>query len=285
MNKKGIVLTIISALIYGFTPVLCFFTYEMGNNSMTLTFFRNLFVIPVLFSLMVLNKVDFTLSKKEALDIVVVGIFGAVFTTLLLYTSYSYIGVGTATTLHFMYPIFVVLICKFIYRDVVKKNQIIASIIAIVGISFFINFNDLGNIKGILMALISGVTFAIYLVLIEKRNLALMNGYKLSFYIAVVVGITLSIINLKTNQIIFNQPITSYLLMFAVSMLASFLGIILLKEGIKLIGSSMASMFSLFEPISSIVFGAIFLHEVVTFNKVIGSIIIVIAMIILTKKN
>lgn len=49
MKIKGILFTILSAIIFGFTPALANITYEFGNNSLSMTFFRNLLAIPILF--------------------------------------------------------------------------------------------------------------------------------------------------------------------------------------------------------------------------------------------
>ena len=35
---KGTIFTIISAFVFGFTPILAKFTYDGGNNAITLTF-------------------------------------------------------------------------------------------------------------------------------------------------------------------------------------------------------------------------------------------------------
>lgn len=49
MKIKGILFTILSAIIFGFTPALANITYKLGNNSLSMTFFRNLLAIPILF--------------------------------------------------------------------------------------------------------------------------------------------------------------------------------------------------------------------------------------------
>ena len=45
--KKGILCTVLSALLFGFTPVLASYTYEMGSTPETLTFYRNAMAIPM----------------------------------------------------------------------------------------------------------------------------------------------------------------------------------------------------------------------------------------------
>ena len=284
MRTKGIIYVLISALIYGFTPVLCSMTYDMGNTPLTLTFFRSFFVLPVLAILMKKDHISMKITKNELGRVFVIALFGAVLTTLLLYSSYQYIAVGTATTLHFLYPLFVTLICHFIYRDSMRKTQIIALVISLIGVGFFINLNDLSAIQGIIMALISGFTFSIYLVGIEKFGVSDMHSYKLSFYIAMWVCICLIIVNIFTGQFNFNQPLLSYGLMIIVAILAQFVAVVMLKEGISIIGSSLASMFSMAEPVSSVIFGAIFLSESITIMQVIGCVMIMIGVSMLLKK-
>ncbi len=284
MKNKGIFLTVLSALIYGFTPVLCSITYNYGNNALTLTFFRSLLIIPLLIVLMIVNKIDFKCDHHELLRIDFVGLFGSVFTTLLLYSSYRYIGVGTSTTLHFMYPLFVTLLCHFVFHDKLSKIQIIALGIALSGVFCFIDINDLVKIKGIIMALVSGFTFSLYLVGIEKLNLAKMNNYKLSLYLAITVCVSLFIFGSITDQFVFDQPIISYGLMMVIAFLAQFVAVICLKMGIEYLGSSLASMFSMFEPVSSVVFGCLFLNESITFIKMIGCILILSGVLLLIKK-
>ena len=284
-KNRAIVLTIISALIYGFTPVLCSMTYEYGNNPYSLTFFRSLLVLPVLAVLLIKNKISLRLNKDEFIKMMIISLFGAVFTTLLLYSSYTYIGVGTATTLHFMYPLFVLVICHFIYRDHITTRQYISLALAMIGIVCFIDFNDFSRIQGIAMALISGVTFAVYLVGIEKAGLSSMNNYKLSFYLSAIVSVSLLVFNIFSNQIVFNQPVSNYFLMVCIGLLASFIALIFLKIGIEELGSTLASMFCLFEPISSVVFGFFLLNESVGFMKILGCLFIIVAMALLVMKK
>lgn len=284
MRTKGIFLTVLSAIIYGFTPVLCSITYSYGNNPITLTFFRGFIILPILTGLMLKDKISFKCSLDDLIKIFFVALFGSVITTLLLYSSYQYLDVGTSTTLHFMYPLFVTLICHYAYKDVLTKRHIIALVLALIGIATFINFNDFNKIKGILFALTSGITFSIYLVGIEKLKLSKMNDYKLSFYLALVMTISLFTFGTFTKQLVFNQPIQSYALIICVAILAQLIAVICLKKGIGYLGSSLASMFSMFEPVSSVIFGFMFLNESITVLKIIGCCLILGGVSLLIKK-
>ena len=66
MNRmlRGMIFTIISALLFGVTPILASMTFEMGSNANTLTFYRNLMVVPVLLCVMFVKKIPFRVSLE-----------------------------------------------------------------------------------------------------------------------------------------------------------------------------------------------------------------------------
>lgn len=284
MKTKGIIFVVIAGMIYGFTPVLCTFTYQLGNNPFSLTFFRSLFVLPILAGLMLYHRISFRCTRQEMTSLGIVAVLGSVLTTLLLYSSYTYIGVGTSTTLHFLYPLFVTLICYFVYHEKLQRKQWISLFLCLFGIAFFFNYRDLSKLQGIMMAIISGFTFSIYLVGIERFHLVKMNNYKLSFYLALWVSFTLLIIHLFHHQIIFVQPLQSYIYMIIIAIFAQMIAVLCLKEGIAILGSALASLLSMVEPISSIVFGVLFLSETVTIAQIFGCIVIMFAIGLLIKK-
>ena len=117
MNIPGILLTILSALLFAISPVLVSWTYGWGNNPLTMVMFRNLFVLPVLLILMKKDHTAIRLPREQFFQLLFIAAMGSCLTPLLLYSSSSYIGVGAGTTLHFFYPIFVALFCRFFYHE------------------------------------------------------------------------------------------------------------------------------------------------------------------------
>ena len=84
--------------------------------------------------------------------------------------------------------------------------------------------------------------------------------------------------NLFYPYIVIKLSFKAYLLMFIVSILASVFGVLLLKIGISIIGSTSAAIFSLFEPITSLIFGVLLLNENLNLMKIIGSLIIFVSI-------
>lgn len=278
MKIKGILFTILSAVIFGFTPALASITYGLGNNSLSMTFYRNLFAIPFLFLILKYKRIQLKAEKSELKNIFILSLIGVSITTALLYSSYSYIGIGAATTLHFMYPIFVALACKFIFKEKLGRGKVFSLILAFFGVALFMDTKSSGNISGALMALISGGTYAFYILWLDKKDLVKINPYKLSFYIVTFASLEMLLGNIWGGYIEVNLPLKAYILMILCSILASIVGIVSFQIGVSIIGSTSAAIFSLFEPITSVIGGIILFNESLNISKIIGCLVIFLAI-------
>lgn len=286
MNLKGVVFTVISACLYGVAPIFATGIYALNGTPITVVFLRSLFVLPILYFLMKKDKQTLKITRFELKNIILVAIFGSGLTTIMLFVSYQYIDVGTATTLHFLYPLCVTIICKLVYHDKIDQYKKYALILAVIGIAFFIDFKRSGSFLGLFLALASSITYAFYMVELEKKGLARMNAYKLSMYISFFIMLeTLVYAFLVPSSFNLDIPFIAYVLTFCVAICTSFLAVVLLQKGIKLLGSSTASFFCFFEPVTSIILGYFFLQEDLTIFKILGCIIIFGALILLMKSN
>lgn len=276
--KCGIVKTMSSALLYGFTPSICALTYAMGNNHTSMTFFRNFFAVPVLLGLVVWKKISLRIEWGTFLKIFLVANLDAVITTLLLYSSYSYISVGMATTIHFLYPLLVVVFSFWFYRDEITRQKWCSIGLAGTGIVCFLMNSQMGEAKGIMLAFGSSITFALYMMLLDKLKLSELDGCKLMFYASLITAVEMYLLNFKTHALIFKQSWGALGLMLLVSFLASVVANLFLKEGVRILGSTMASFVSLLEPISSILFGVLLLNEIVSGIQIVGCIAIIMSI-------
>lgn len=281
--RKGIWYTLISALLYGFTPVLGYITYAMGNDAITLTFFRNLLTLPVLLFLVFKYKISMKLTLKQFFQMLCISILGQFASTILLYSSYSYIGVGTSTTLHFLYPLFILIASKFFYKDKVTFNQVVSMVVSLIGIIMFIELKDLKVLLGIGYALTSGVAYGIFILFTDKWNLSRMDSYKFSLTISLMITFFMILINGTIININFSMDWITYAIMFVIAMMASFVGVIFLKKGIEILGSQLASVICLVEPVSAMIFGIVLLKDSILITRFIGVFLILFSMLILSR--
>lgn len=284
MKSRGLFLTILSAIIFGITPIMAKMTYAFGNNGITLAFLRHFFVIPVLYIIIKIQKQSLKITKTQLLNIIKVGIFGSALTVLTLYTSYSYISVGSATVLHFLYPMFVSLIMFLFFKEKLSKTNRICLAMATIGIVFFIEPGG-ASMMGFGLALLSAITFAYYIIGIDRLWLNEMSSYVLNFYLCIIVSLFIGTIGFFNGSIVVDLPISIYGYCFIIAVLTSVVGIICLQKGIQYLGSTTASILSMFEPTISVLVGVFILHEQLNTMKIIGCLIILLAITLIVINN
>lgn len=281
--KKGYIYTALSAIIFGLMPLLTKIIIARGATSLTIPFFRVFYVTIVLFLVLKIKKIDLHLEKRDLISAILTSIFGSGLTIIILNESYNYVDTGIATSLHFLYPLFVAILCCFFYGEKIKKKQIISLSFALVGIICFMNKGN-GSLFGYFLAIASGLTYAFYLVKMDKSGLVKMNALKLSFYLALFTTIEIFTMNLFMQEVVFKMDALSYGLLLVLALSSSFLATVLLQKGVLLLGSTRASFICLLEPVTSMIVGILWLNEAFTLNKGLGGLAIIISLIIFLKK-
>lgn len=281
--KKGYIYTALSAIIFGLMPLLTKIIIARGATSLTIAFFRVFYVTIVLFFVLKIKKIDLHLEKRDLLSAMLTSIFGSGLTIIILNESYNYVDTGIATSLHFLYPLFVAILCCFFYGEKIKKKQILSLSFALVGIICFMSKGN-GSLFGYFLAIASGLTYAFYLVKMDKTGLVKMNALKLSFYLALFTTIEIFTMNLFMQNVVFKMDILSYGLLLVLALSSSFLATVLLQKGVLLLGSTRASFICLLEPVTSMIVGILWLNEALTLNKGLGGLAIIISLIIFLRE-
>lgn len=280
--KKGKIYLLVSAFIYGVTPALARFAYSGGINSITLTFLRSFLCIPLLLIILIRKKISLKLTKKELKDILIAGIFGNALMLIALYASYDFIPVGLATVLHYIYPLIIVISCVLFFREKLSLRTIISSILVTIGILLFAEIESGSDRVGIILAFIAGILFAFNIIYLDKSGLDKMNYIKLTFYFSLIMSITAFLFAAFSNSLTLRVSYEAWLLALLISALITLLALPLFQLGIMYEGAAQAGILSTLEPITSVIFGLIFLNEGITISGIIGCLMI-IAGIVLTE--
>ena len=149
----------------------------------------------------------------------------------------------------------------------------------------FIDLSGHISLYGVFLALVSGMTYAFFILYIDKSGLKELDSFKLTFYINLVVSAAVFVYGMGTHSLMINLTPIAWGLTLIISLLVSVFAVALLQIGIKLIGSTKASILCLFEPITSVVFGLILLHEDLTILKLIGCILILLSSYAISKEK
>lgn len=284
-TKKGLALVILSAIMFGTMPPFARLIYANGGTPFSLTFHRFLFSFPILFLISKIQKEPTYRPSKKQLVWLIEVCFGFIMTPLLLYSSYNYISSGMATTLHFVYPVIVILLCSLALKEAITKNQALCCSLCIVGILCFYTPDGVGNFIGIFAALSSGITFAVYIVLLSKNRIFEIPTYQLAAWLSFLGAILLLPITIVTGDAIPPMTVPGWILTILFSLIMSGIASVAFQVGTRYCGAQAASFASTFEPLTSIILGIIIYHEAITVKISLGILCILCAIIVLSMEK
>lgn len=278
---RGYIFVIASAIIFGCMPLMAKLIYADGVNPLSLVFLRNALSIPMLALAAKLNGQSLKMPLRALPSVSVIAMMGCCITPLLLFSSYQYIDSGTATVFHFVYPAVVVLLGIVFLKNKVKTGNLVSLLICILGVCLFYTPGESFSLWGSGIALLSGVTYAVYIVLLAGFRYKEISGFVFSFYVSVVCSAVMLIVCLCSGQMALPISFAGWGLCVLFAFAINVGAVVLFQKGTFLIGGERASILSTFEPITSVLTGVIVFHEAISLQTVVGAILVISASILI----
>ena len=278
MNTKttGYVLGVIAAATYGMNPLFALPLYEAGMNPDSVLFLRYLFAIPVLGIMIKARGRDFKLKRKEILPLMIMGLLVAL-SSLTLFQSYNYMEAGIASTLLFVYPIMVAVIMALFFKEKLTMQTILCILLALGGIGLLYKGEDGSTLSltGILLVVVSALSYAIYIVSVNRPVLKDIATLKLTFYV-LVFGVMLCFVRVDFRASL-HVVDTWYLWgnIIALAVFPTAVSFLCTTQAIQYIGSTPTAILGALEPLTAVFFGVTVFGESLTLRLICG-----IAMII-----
>lgn len=285
-RAKGIALAIVSSIGFGVMPFFVKDAANQGLDTFNVILYRYLFAGIFIFMIIKAKKIPLKLEKKEIITASILGGIGYILTSLFLFLSYNYISTGLATTLHFTYAAFVSLIMTLFFKEKLNSQKIIAIILSIVGVSLFAQDADVDlNIIGASFALITGVTYAVYMVGLGKSSLSTRNAYVVIFYAICSSVALLFLTGLFSSKLQFELSGREFIDITCLALLCTVISSAFVFEAIKLIGVTETAILSTLEPIVCMVIGIMYFEEAINTSIVVGSLLILTSVVIIAKSK
>ena len=280
-NQIGVLYVILSAVLFGTMPLLARIAYAHGSNAYTVAFGRFFLGSIVLGAVTVfVPGCTVKISKSQFLALVKLSVPYAL-VPILLYVSYTYIDSGMATTLHFTYPIAVMLIMVIFCKTRLDAKQITCAVLCVGGMALLYTPNGQISVLGILLAVGSGIVYAVYIVLLGKSAAKELHSFVLAFWISLLSAIEIGLIALLSGNLVFTLDAAGWAAEAGLALFATVFALVLFQKGVFLCGEVKASLFSTFEPLTGIVIGVIIFHEALSMKEIIGMTGILAAAVLL----
>lgn len=285
LQTKGVILAIISAICYGMNPLGALFLYEEGLNVNSVIFYRFIFASILLAIFMLIKKDSFYLKFKEIILLALLGLLFGI-SAISLFNSFLYMDAGLASTVLFIYPIFVAIIMALFFKEKNSIITILSIVFAFLGVVLLYE-SDGANVSnfGIFLVIVSSLCYAIYIVIINQY--LKMSALKVTFYSMLFCTITILIHSFFDSSLNI-MPLVNFNMWFYTIFLAlvpTIISLLFLIKAIQLIGSTSASILGALEPLTAVLIGVYVFNEKITFWLVIGIVFILFGVILIILKN
>ena len=278
---KGFVYGAVAAASYGLNPLFTLPLYSAGMTPDSVLFYRYGIALVMLFVLMLVQKQSFALKRSEIVPLVLMGIMFS-FSSLTLFMSYNYMDAGIASTILFAYPVLVAVIMAVFFRERVSFVTMFSIALAFTGIMLLYRGEggETLSLLGVFLVFLSSLTYAIYIVGVNRSSLRDMPTVKLTFY-AVLFGMGVYIVRLKFGLAL--QPVPSaelWLNPVGMALFPTLISLIFMTKSIHYIGSTPAAILGALEPITALVIGVTVFGEALTPRIIVGIVLILTAVML-----
>ncbi|WP_141047783.1 DMT family transporter [Aliarcobacter cryaerophilus] len=285
LQTKGVILAIISAICYGMNPLGALFLYEEGLNVNSVIFYRFIFASILLAIFMLIKKDSFYLKFKEIILLALLGLLFGI-SAISLFNSFLYMDAGLASTVLFIYPIFVAIIMALFFKEKNSIITILSIVFAFLGVVLLYE-SDGANVSnfGIFLVIVSSLCYAIYIVIINQY--LKLSALKVTFYSMLFCTITILIHSFFDSSLNI-MPLVNFNMWFYTIFLAlvpTIISLLFLIKAIQLIGSTSASILGALEPLTAVLIGVYVFNEKITFWLVIGIVFILFGVILIVLKD
>lgn len=283
-NLSGILFIVAAATLFGVMPVFIKIVLSNGTNSLSLVFIRYVLALILTAIIMLTSKISFKVTKQQIIQLFIFGTCGGWLTSYLSTVSFVYLPIGIATMLHFSYPFFVAVIMVF-YKERFTFIKAAVITLAIGGMVLMTDFGGTVKPIGIILAILSGLALAVYIVAANKSSFQSLNPFTVFFYISLCSSILLGVMVFTGNNFTLPKEMLDWTYMGIIALFCTTIAYSLLTAGAQMVNSTIASIVNMIEPLVSIFAGAVFLEEILSIKTIAGCILVFTAIIIIVLKK
>lgn len=278
-RSRGFLLGLFAAAMYGLNPLFVLPLYKAGVGMVSILTFRSALAIVLLAMLMKARGLSFGVRRDEFIPLFFLGIL---FTSsaLCLYEGYRYLDVGIASTLLFVYPVFVAMISALFLKEKLPGLTVMAIALSCIGVLLLYKTGSGGSLSlfGLLLVGISALTYAVFIVLVNSSSVRNFPTVKLVFY-SLICGLPILFFRSAcfTELEIPTDP-HLWLNLVYLALFPTIVSLIAMTRSIVYIGATPASILGALEPLTGLFCGVVVFGEELTLRLVIGVILILVSV-------
>lgn len=228
---------------------------------------------------MVARGKSFKVTWRQAWLLLVFGLLVGL-SSVTLFEAYRYMDAGIASTLLFVYPLMVAIIMSAVFHERLKPVTIFSLATALVGIGLLYKGEGGAtlSVAGTALVMLSALSYALYIVGINKTELARVPTLTVTFYV-LTFGLLIFVANiLISGHLSVPAGVGQWSRICALALLPTAVSFLCTTLAITYIGSTPTAILGAMEPLTAVVIGVTVFHEQLTVRDVCGLVLIITAV-------
>ncbi len=282
----GVLFGLISASLYGITPIFVYHATENGADSFGLMCSRYVIAVVILLAVRTI-KMGFGKwpARKLGTKLFLLGAVGLYSNSICMFTAFEYLPSGLSMVLFYFYPILVVLFGWVFFRHVPPK--IIWPCLAITLLGVALSASDLsgGQAKGVAIIVFGAFAYAIYSVLAAASmpRTDLLSGLILIFGGAGFSFVVVWLIDPPGLPTTMPFVADVWLPALEIGTIGTIGAMGIFFAGMNLIGASKSAVVQTWEVLVAICSGVFFLDQSFSVRQLFGAVLILSGVIVLLR--
>ena len=287
MDKQtlGLINGIISGISFGLIPLFSIPVIAAGMGNVSILVYRFLFGSLAMLGMLLLKKTDLRVSLSELCRIAILSLF-YIGTALATLECYHYLASGIATALVYTDPIWCAIIGLIFLGDRFSLKLTSSCLFATLGVMMMTGvFTEDGTFSalGLFWGLLSGLSYALYLIFVPRLRLKRIPSLKLTFYvffIGMLILAAYAILKEGNIEIVTNPTCWTNLILLG--LIPTALSNICVTMSLRLVDSTIVAILGAFEPLTAMVIGILILGDSWSIMSLGGTFLILLAVAMLT---
>ena len=282
-NRKffGTLCGIGAAVCYGTNP-LGARLYDEGMNPGSVLFWRFGLAWVIIAAVMMLRSEKLRVNRKELGVLTALGLL-FLGSSLTLYMSFRVMAVGVASTILFIYPVMTAAIMALFFRERLTWATVISIVLSFLGVMLLYWTPNGGTLSaaGIVLVLISALTYSLYIILMNRANLR-MSSFKINFYVLIYCALGNFIAALfDGGGLIMPHNATCWFYVAWLAVVPAILALVMMVYAAKYIGSTPTAIMGALEPLTAVLIGIFMFGESFNARLAMGIVLIFSSVIII----
>ncbi|MGI6575499.1 MAG: DMT family transporter [bacterium] len=285
MHIKGTILVLMSAVCFSLVSVMTKIGYKLGFTPLRIIFLEKLIasaiILPLLFCF---QRQCIYLGWRRLKQILLLGLFGTVISSLAFYTALQYLDAAVATILLFTNPIVVLLLNVIINRKPFSPIQVGSLVTCLLGGVLVLDLLDLSSLSisslGITLGFIASIGLGFFTFYAQRILDAGVHPLSIIFYnnLLILCVVFLLVLVFDSNFALGDISLKMWGLVVVLALISSILPNIFSLRGIELIGATRTSLVSTFELPCSVFFTFLFLGERLAPVQLLGALLVLLGV-------